>query len=1112
MLKKIKNKPLAAILVYSFFGLLALLFLSRFWLPAGLTLGGHDSGLPLAAKDFLTSRFFAWNKNIGLGVDNSYLFGSITLHFIDYLSALVAHVPYAGNWFNVFFWFSLLFVCAVIFAFSLRNVLGIYFAFIFPPLFIFNFYLAQSFFILERAKYSVLAGTLLFLTIVFKLLNKKISVFLAAVLTALVFLFLNGGSLLGLSLYGNLFVVALSLTVFYLFLGFLKKDFSNLVRLIKFFVLSAFFWLLLNSYQLVPYLPNLFYKEYLGHLGSGDIFQSLRWVNYISQDTSLINLLKMQGVPNWYANYGMANPGHPYSALYLQNFFYILISLVLPALAFSSWFLARGKEQKLMTLFFLVVVLVSLPFAAGTHPPFGFFYEFLYRKFPGFFIFRNPFYKFGGAFFFGMSVLISSFFSFLFSRFSRKYFALFFSLLVLIGWFVYHGSLFLPQKIFTWKQGYSTRFKVPNYVWDFYDWNKNKNTSEDRILFLPDSDSSDLAEGYEWGYWSLSSLAYALSSIPAVINSGVLTAEERAVVKKIYSTLENQYFDEAAFLASKLNIKYFLLRKDILGKDQVYKFEKILPLFPGIQKTESFGPWDLYEIRGSYRPLVFGLTALSSIEKESFYLSYEFVPDKDVVIGLVDPSSTGLGRFINQKIESYSCQSCLLEKIQPGVEFPPVQVLPNSPLYFIKEAREKKLLESSPDDTTLILNYLAVTLRRISEIRSMVFLRVGQRFLLESINTTNLYLTSLNDLLASHPEFRRNYFLAQRVLNVATPVLNEYYRFVLTDAFGRSDRDAMEAIYTQTRLLKKISDYYLPLMPSYEYLRNNKTFFLGKAKEVYLDSLSLPKDQDGRVSLPIGVKIVDPAARWLKIELPEDLKETGELKMEFNFPNVLGSFSKSTEIFPGGQYGCVSGRISDFKLNKSYEVIVIPASKSQRLSLYNGSFNKLVDIYPIEVSIPFRYVYEPSLRVSDETLFVCTEDRDIPALNSLEVYELVSPSLEAVTDFAIDTLVTPEIKYQKLSPTRFLISADSKNPFILAFGQRYSPFWKLSSLASGEEKGHLLLNGLINSWVIDRTGHGQWILEYMPQRLFYLGIAITLTSLLAITIFLIISVKKKRDG
>ena len=187
MVFKIRNKFLFLSVLYAFFALLGLLLLSYLWLPPGYAIVGHDSGLPLDAKQFLLSRFYAWDGRLDFGLDNSVNFGSLTIHFFDWVSSMIAGVPYAGNYISVFFWLGLIFVSGFFFAYQLKDVFGKPFVFILPPLLVFNFYIFQSIFMLERAKYGVFSGLLIFLAVYFRLYNQKLGVLTAALISSLTF-------------------------------------------------------------------------------------------------------------------------------------------------------------------------------------------------------------------------------------------------------------------------------------------------------------------------------------------------------------------------------------------------------------------------------------------------------------------------------------------------------------------------------------------------------------------------------------------------------------------------------------------------------------------------------------------------------------------------------------------------------------------------------------------------------------------------------------------------------------------------------------------------------------------------------------------------------------
>src|SRR3990167_4193903 len=96
--------------LYLIIALIGIWFLTKLWIPEGYVIAGHDSGLAINSREFLKTRFFAWDDRIGLGSDNSPHFGSIIMHFFDYIISVVAGVPYAGSQLAAFLWVSGIFI------------------------------------------------------------------------------------------------------------------------------------------------------------------------------------------------------------------------------------------------------------------------------------------------------------------------------------------------------------------------------------------------------------------------------------------------------------------------------------------------------------------------------------------------------------------------------------------------------------------------------------------------------------------------------------------------------------------------------------------------------------------------------------------------------------------------------------------------------------------------------------------------------------------------------------------------------------------------------------------------------------------------------------------
>ncbi len=1150
MLKAVKNKFLLLVYIYLFIGLVSIFLLARFFLPPGFILAGHDSGLPLDSEMFFKSRFFAWDDRLGFGVDNSYLFGSLTLHFLDYISALVTGTPYAGNWFNLFFWLGTIFITATVFAYQLKDILGKYFVFLFPPLLIFNFYLFQSIFILERAKYSVLAGILLFLAIFLKLKQRKIPLIFASLLSSLVFFVFNGGSLLGLPLFGSFFIVILGILLFDLFTSLSARNFSGLLKDLMFLALSLFFLSLLNSYQLLPYMQNIINKEFFSHTGVADVSQNSGWLNYISQNTSLLNLFRMQGVPNWFIDVFKVHPEHPYSYIYLKNPVFITVSFVFPVMAFLSLLLFKEVRQKQILLLFALIALAAMPFAAGTHPPFGFLYSIIFENIPGFFIFRTPYYKFIGAFYIGISVLLAAFLSFSVNyivnrlagnklkRSFKVLFGFFLSFLIIGIWLGYHYNLLIPQNVFTWKKGYATKFVAPSYIWQFKNWSNLKKDNK-RTLLLPPLKNNKYSDGYTFGYWSLSPITYSLSSSSVIVDDLGLSGGEKAWVESLYLAIQKKDTTKIKIILDKLNVGYIIFRKDFEDIGLVDNFKSLLSSIDIFNKVDQFGEWELYGVKNEEDDLIKLLSSFYLIPRANEYLGRDFDISDDYAFDEFDYSKVNTETFLSKRVKVYSCQSCFLENLNTGDNLPPVSVFPNSPFYFIKDIREQEKLKSAKNDSDKIDIYLGFTFRRISEVRSMVLLGVEPRYILSNVQKINNYLDEIKIILDNHPELSGSYIQTQQVLNLTNPMLNSIRKLINTPEFSFKPREVRTETYDIIWRLNNIATSFTPNLMDFSTLRNIKKYLIGSERELFINSDDFAKDIDGQTIPPSEIlyKIENEERKirfekdksvWLKIKIPDDLKTNGEIIIKYNLDNLFKFEKRSQELTPAGLQACISGKILAFKAGQTYEINIQSKNKIQKLKLFFQGTDKRkfinseygVDLSPIEVSIPYRYIYQSSHDDDISLVYLCSGDRDYPDIDQISIYQLFSPALISLTNQKYIASDSPKINYQKINPSKYYVTINEANkPFILTFNERFSPFWKLYQINDDPSQGvkkikefnHFLINGYANAWMIDSKGDSKWIIEYSPQPLFYIGLWITGTSLLVIittSLFILFKIRK----
>lgn len=98
---------------------------------------------------------------------------------------------------------------------------------------------------------------------------------------------------------------------------------------------------------------------------------------------------------------------------------------------------------------------------------------------------------------------------------------------------------------------------------------------------------------------------------------------------------------------------------------------------------------------------------------------------------------------------------------------------------------------------------------------------------------------------------------------------------------------------------------------------------------------------------------------------------------------------------------------------------------------------------------------------------------------------------------------SPVIHFKQINPTRYTIHiSNATEPFFLIFSETYDPSWKvyegsvnwLEAIYSKPLAAkHFYINGYANAWYVNKTGTYTITLEFLPQKLFYIGSAISLT-------------------
>jgi hypothetical protein len=103
----------------------------------------------------------------------------------------------------------------------------------------------------------------------------------------------------------------------------------------------------------------------------------------------------------------------------------------------------------------------------------------------------------------------------------------------------------------------------------------------------------------------------------------------------------------------------------------------------------------------------------------------------------------------------------------------------------------------------------------------------------------------------------------------------------------------------------------------------------------------------------------------------------------------------------------------------------------------------------------------------------------------------------------------PTVRFRRVSPTRYDVwVSNATAPFVLVFSETYDRRW--SATVNGNQVGkHLMLNGYANGWYIHKDGSYAIDLEYLPQRLVSVGLAISLSTLIGLAAYVIVDWRRR---
>ncbi len=1145
-----------------FIEILLLLVLSippLFWLrDSGTVVLGHDSGFRLDSFAYLKSLFYSWGSIANFGFDWSIFKGFLITQAPEALFSSLTGSLHSGQILTFIFWFFMIGLSMYIFvtAFFPQKEYWLFRLFA-AAFYMYNFFVLQGWFIAERAKFSLFAALPLGLLILYKTQIGEYSILRGSILFALVFFFLNGGGFP--SLYSGVLLVYSLAFAYLLIIDVLTKGVRGFLQtvttVIAFFTATVF----MSAYWLLPQLYLIRNAYVTGLSAQGGIQGIIAWEEVISKYASFANLFRLQGIPDWYNN-----AAHPYSNVYLQNPLLILSSfvtivLILVGLYYYPSFRPTVRKERLFYLVFFIF-LVGIIFTAGSHPPFGNFYLFLVKNIPGFAIFRSSLYKFGPALWFSLAFLSAYFLNFLLERFVRKrVLSMVLRIVAIVLLLVYHFPFF-SNNFFSWNKPFSTLVTVPPYVTRMAAYINARPVPFSRILLAPPLHPYFKADSYTWGFWSLWPLPNTLITNTSIVAND--SNGDQHIAQAIYDEL---YFRDASVAARMIGasgIDGVLWRDDVLYSNKVVtsndlqSFLSTLQKLPGITREKKEGKWELYNLKKNpfFLPLFFVPERVDFSRSDIAYdvlLRRQNIPIRYALA--IAPFGNTTPPFAHDLLVQASCVQCEengITEMQKEVSLPQSRFLPDSLLYFQTALEEAILISSMPNDPgkqidlqlTLANNRFAelMLLHKKAHTENTVQMsnQIVKRYK-ENIESALRTIKSLQEIQKNYYQMKMlSYLLAHRqsLINYKSSVEN--MTFFDLYAFFSKQRDGLEKQIWMTTSPED-RKYYVSVDEAGEY------------------ALSLPSHEQQPSSLFLDGK---------KLQSLERIHLSGVHKLEIRYPsrtNLL--FSKQKENLRKVTLAfnnSVEYRIQDFSPLRHYLIRFrykknsgryIPSFSVVQTKGSKGQGNTVISttnffLEENEDWNTFSFVLKPELAAESVSLrFIAqrffTEDVTQMSLENFLVTEVPSHTVFFTKQLETRPMAVPEILYQKINQTKYRVKVrNARTPYLLSFGESFSPGWKVyqhsdsnfitkpvASYFSGEiseyapasslldkkffeifsadilpEQKHFRVNGYANGWYIDKTGDYELLVEYAPQRFVYLGVIISILTLLSFSTILVL--------
>ena len=381
-----------------------------------------------------------------------------------------------------------------------------------------------------------------------------------------------------------------------------KKTFKEKKSFAYFVFTLIIILVLFHSFWIFPFIGEFVFK--LSQVTSEEAVKSIQdtnWLSGISANTNFYNVLRMQGNWTWYQ--GWNEPYFYYAKLYQTNWFFLILSWVLPILVALGLYFGKIRWK----VCFVLVTIFSLFLSMGTHYPMHGIYTWLVKNIPFFWSIRSPWYKFGAIYTIGFSFFAGIGCQWLIKIIQKKInknsklisaITLF---VIITSQLIYSFPLITGDLFPTQEQRKvlpAGRAVIPSYAFDAAKWLDSRSDFT-RVIALPESTSWI----YAWHFSSWVPAILQFSHIGTVFpfyNQFAFNSASNDLLKLYYNAIYLGLTDHAGKLARMLGVRYFLhetdVRQELFAGDTDDKFfiRDRLRYQKDISLEKEFGNWDIY--------------------------------------------------------------------------------------------------------------------------------------------------------------------------------------------------------------------------------------------------------------------------------------------------------------------------------------------------------------------------------------------------------------------------------------------------------------------------------------------------------------------------------------